>query len=197
MMQGTSVKRSENEIRELIFRLQSGDEVAYSDLLEIFNPLITSAVASFVRFLTEGYDEEDIRQDARLALYQAALSYDLHQIKVTFGLYAKICINNALTTKFKRSGKKLPFNFCSLDELDESVGFAADDISSALIDSEAYIELDSKIKGCLSEYEYKVFCMYVEGFGRSEIASKLGKDEKSVSNAVQRVTEKLRKIIKR
>lgn len=196
-MQVTSVKRSENEIRELIFQLQSGDEAAYSDLLEIFNPLIASAVANFVRFLTEGYDEEDIRQDARLALYQASLSYDLHQIKVTFGLYAKICINNALTTKFKRAGKKLPFNFCSLDELDESVGFTADDISSALIDSETYIELDSKIKGCLSEYEYKVFCMYVEGFGRSEIASNLGKDEKSVSNAVQRVTEKLRKIIKR
>ena len=196
-MQGTSAKRSENEIRELIFQLQCGDESVYSDLLEIFNPLITASVANFVRFLTDGYDDEDIKQDARLALYQAALSYDLHQIKVTFGLYAKICINNALTTKFKRAGKKLPFNFCSLDELDESVGVTAEDISSALIDSETYIELDSKIKGCLSEYEYKVFCMYVEGFSRSEIASKLGKDEKSVSNAVQRVTEKLRKIIER
>lgn len=196
-MQGTSAKRSENEIRELIFQLQGGDESVYSDLLEIFNPLITASVANFVRFLTDGYDDEDIKQDARLALYQAALSYDLHQIKVTFGLYAKICINNALTTKFKRAGKKLPFNFCSLDELDESVGVTAEDISSALIDSETYIELDSKIKGCLSEYEYKVFCMYVEGFSRSEIASKLGKDEKSVSNAVQRVTEKLRKIIER
>ena len=196
-MQETSIKKSENEIRELVFRLQNGDELAYTDLLEIFDPLISASVASVARFLTENCDAEDIKQDARFALYKAALSYDLHQIKVTFGLYAKICINNALTTMFKRAGKKLPFNFCSLDELDESVGVTADDISSALIDSETYNELDSKIKGCLSEYEYKVFCMYVEGFGRGEIAAKLNKDEKSVSNAVQRVTEKLRKIIER
>ena len=192
-----SNERSGREINELISLLQLGDQSAYVELLEIFKPLITSSVSSFAKFLTEGNVEEDIGQEARLALYQAAVSYDLHQTKVTFGLYAKICINNALTTKFKRAGKRLPLKFCSLDELDESVGVIDEDISSSLIDTEAYVELDSKIKGCLSEYEYNVFCLYAEGFGRAEIAAKLNKDEKSVSNAVQRITEKLRKIIDR
>ena len=196
-MQEKSYKRSEFEINELISLLQCGDEAAYAGLLEIFKPLVLSSVASFSRFLTEGNIEEDIKQEAKLALYQAAASYDLHQTKVTFGLYAKICINNALTTKFKRAGKKLPLKFCSLDELDESFGASDEDISSSLIDTEAYVELDSKIKGCLSEYEYNVFCLYAEGFGRSEIAAKLNKDEKSVSNAVQRMMDKLRKIIDR
>jgi len=189
--------KNEAEVRELVLRLQSGDEAVYSQILQIFEPLIVSATRSCMLSLDGEYEDEDVAQEARLALYRAALGYDLHQIKVTFGLYAKICINNALTTKFRRAGKKLPFVYCSLDELDESVGVASEDISSALIDSEAYIELDSKIKGCLSEYEYKVFCMYIEGFGRSEIASELNKDEKSVSNAVQRMTEKLRKMIDR
>jgi len=48
----------------------------------------------------------------------------------------------------------------------------------------------------LSAYEAKVFDLYIKGFTTSGIAQSLGKTEKSVSNALARMTSKLRVILK-
>ena len=59
-------------------------------------------------------------------------------------------------------------------------------------------ELVKSIKKNLSDYENRVWWMYVSGLSVSEIARRIGVVEpKSVSNAVYRIRKKLRAVIGR
>ena len=56
--------------------------------------------------------------------------------------------------------------------------------------------LYSAIKKNLSDYEYTIWHSYMLGKTAKEIGEMLGKDEKSVSNAVYRIRKKLRALLK-
>jgi DNA-directed RNA polymerase specialized sigma24 family protein len=49
-----------------------------------------------------------------------------------------------------------------------------------------------RARGVLSEYEYEVFMLYIEGYSTAEISEKLGRDFKSVENAKSRMLKHLR-----
>ena len=90
---------------ELTERVREGDESAYGILADRYRPMTESAVRRFELSFAELGDssvwgEDDLRQCAALALYRAAMTYDPggEGRKVRFGLYAKICVNNALLT---------------------------------------------------------------------------------------------------
>ena len=53
-------------------------------------------------------------------------------------------------------------------------------------------ELYSRISPVLSQLEWQVFKLYLDGMGYEEIARRVGTDRKAVNNAVQRVRRKLR-----
>ena len=52
-------------------------------------------------------------------------------------------------------------------------------------------ELYSELAQCLSRMEKQVLSLYREGYSYREIAAHLGKEEKSIDNAVQRIRRKL------
>lgn len=52
-------------------------------------------------------------------------------------------------------------------------------------------EFIGKMTGVLSDLEYRVMTMYVDGFSVSEICEATGKTPKSVDNALQRSKKKL------
>lgn len=62
----------------------------------------------------------------------------------------------------------------------------------AMADAESLRLLYRKIKGVLSPYEMSVFRLWVEEYTAAEIAAQLGRDEKSVTNAISRSLVKLR-----
>ena len=68
----------------------------------------------------------------------------------------------------------------------------ADDI----VEAENIREIYSAIKKNLSDYEYTIWHSYMLGKTAKEIGEMLGKDEKSVSNAVYRIRKKLRALLK-
>ena len=190
---------NENNIKLtfLLEKLQQGEKSVFSSIEQEFSPLIISLIAKYAK----GTDEQEIMQEARLALYNAAMSYDLTQKKVSFGLYAKICISNALISDARKRSKNKGQVF-SLDEIEENGGYPTYfseecyDLSKHLIDNEEAEYLYKKATLVLSPYEAKVFDLYVKGFTTSGIAQTLGKTEKSVSNALARLTSKLRVILK-
>lgn len=181
----------------LLRELQNGDKSVFSKIEEAFSPLIHSLVLKYA----SDTDEREAMQEARLALYNSAMSYDLSQNEVSFGLYAKICISHALVSDAKKRRKKQNSVF-SLDEIEEcgthSVYFQEEnsDPSQHLIDNEDAELLYKKAIFALSKYEAGVFDLYIKGFTTSQIAEALKKSEKSVSNALCRMTTKLRILLK-
>ena len=67
--------------------------------------------------------------------------------------------------------------------------------AQSLIERESFLMLYQLISGELSDYENRIWWMYLSGRTAKEIAEQMGKDEKSVQNAIYRIRRKLRSVI--
>lgn len=176
-----------------IQRVRQGDQEAFSVLLARYAPLLQSQIKSFC----SETDAEDFRQEAMMAFYHAILAYDLEQSEVEFGLYAKICISNALISQMRiqrrREAEQLTeaWNFESFMKGNEE----SDDPVARVLEQEREQVLYAVIRKNLSELEYRVWQLYMSGRTASEIGRLVGKDEKSVSNAIYRIRKKLRAVL--
>lgn len=178
-------------LRKLILQAKHGDQDAFEELLKIYDPLLRSLVNRAIQNETMKQDAEDIKQELTVAFYNAILSYDIEQCEVSFGLYAKICLNNALITQIRATKKQRGIETVSLEaEVIESV--EREDPSEALIKKEEMHELNKRIEQVLSPFECDVWRSYIAGCSSREIAETLGKSEKSIDNAIFRIRQKLK-----
>lgn len=178
------------QIEILLDRVRKREPKAFDDLLEMYEPLIRAAVTRYTGGL-ETFDVDDFRQVAWLALYRASLSFDLSQSEVEFGLYAKICINNALSSlldALKRNHNELSVPDEWFGEGDQGEG----DPARRLMEEEAAQLLRARIRKVLSPFEDRVWNLYTRGFSAKEIGRVLGKEPHSIENAVYRIRRKLR-----
>ena len=182
---------SKEDVRALILAVRSGDQDAFASLLRQYKPLIDTSVARFSSDEEFVLYREDLKQEAALVFYNSILAYDLEQTEVEFGLFAKICIQNALVSVL-RSLKRRSAE--QLTELPESLLSVQDfeDPSSRTLERERLESLYAVIRKNLSDFEYSVWQLYMSGRSTAEIAAQVRTDQKSVSNAIYRIRKKLR-----
>ena len=88
------VFKLDQDLLAIISGVKSGRDEEFEKLKQKYNPL-TSEMAK--RFAQSGAGSlVDLSEEAERALLKAALSFDLSKEEITFGLYAKICVRNAL-----------------------------------------------------------------------------------------------------
>lgn len=186
-----------NETSTLLERFRNGDETAFDSLVKEYQGLTEAAVKRFLPSFdikngeNPAFGAEDLRQCAALALYKAASTY-VDGNNVSFGLYAKICVNNALIStlrKYKTEQKR------QRKAMEKASRPAADPIV-LLINAEDDAQFITKIKTELSDFEKSVFELYISDKSTREIAEKLGRSEKSVSNALYRMKVKIKGLLK-
>ena len=194
-----TVSGSREAVCQLLLAIRAGDQNAFAQLYERYLPLIERLVARFSSSFVCAEDVEDFRQEAALALYQAALAYRLEQHEVEFGLFAKICITNRMIDKLRVHDR-----YVKNEVYAEDGGEAADcgaqlnsaqDPAAYLLDAEAVASINAKIDAHLSGYERRVFKLYLSGCSAREIAHVVMKDEKSVTNAIYRIRRKLKTLL--
>ena len=171
---------------------KQGDQSAFAALLAQYTPLIErqlmSARSRRPDILPE--DEKDLRQEAYLAFYRALMSFDVSQGEVSFGLYAKICMENGLISalrKMRPSAESL-----DTDRMAELPAGSEGDPTRRLREQEDYEALCRRIALVLSPYENTIWQRYVAGRTAGEIADELGRDHRSIHNAIYRIRHKLR-----
>ena len=178
---------SEDCLAALTASVQRGDEAAFAQLLDRYAPLLQSLVSVFE---TPSIDADELMQEARFALYRAALSY--REGGVTFGLYAKICVRNQLVSRLRREMREK--RVCSLDRVaHELVSDESVDALDFLLSDESFRLMRERIARILSPYENRVFELYASGLSVAEISVRLGGKVKSVRNALDRCLSKLRR----
>ena len=186
------------EILSHIKKAQSGDQASFDVLKEQYKPLITSCATRRVLDGMNSQDEEDLYSEALVSFCRAVSSYDCELSGVEFGLYAKICIDNGLVS-FVRSYVRANRGYTvSLDAqgtvLDDNSEH--DDLLQSLVDREKEAELVRTVRKHLSDYENRIWWLYVSGKSVSTIASQVGATStKSVSNAIYRIRKKLRDVV--
>ena len=176
---------------ELISRVRSEDGAAFEALLDKYTPLIEASVVKVLGEELLSLYGDDFRQEATVVFYNSILTYDMEQHEVGFGLYAKICIANALVSQLRVLKKRKAER---LSETSDDGLFANDseDPSLKILEQESLSSLYSVIRGNLSDLEYCIWQMYMSGRTAKDIAAVIGKDERSVNNAVYRIRKKLR-----
>ena len=187
---------NKTQAEELILRVREGDGGAFESLLQLYTPLIEASVS---RVLID--DElfrlyaDDFRQEATVVFYNSILTYDMEQREVEFGLYARICISNALVSQLRILKKRNTERLSATSEDGLFTNDSEDDPSVKILEQESLRALYSVIRKSLSDFEYRVWRLYMSGRTAKQIGEVVGKDERSVANAVYRIRKKLRALL--
>ena len=172
-------------ITELILKVREGCDEAFSELVRRYLPMIEKVTASFVG---GGLSRDEVFCEASVAFYKAAMTYDISRTEVTFGLYSRICVYRKLCDLVgKEKNKEGLFSDLDVDTISVQSG-----VESALLARERMQAALSSIKSLLSDYEYEVFFLHLEGYATPAIAQKLSQTSKSVDNAKARAVKRLR-----
>jgi RNA polymerase sporulation-specific sigma factor len=183
----------ENRLSLLIKEAKNNDQLAFEKLLDLYAPLIDSMTHQFVNTLSTAFDREDLRQEAILCFFHALMHFDEEKTAMTFGAYAKLCIRNGLISYWR--ARKKDGQIVLLDDEMLQSDERTEDPAQSLIEQESYLTLSRTVQRELSEYENRIWWLYLSGRTAREIAAQLGKDERSVQNAIYRIRRKLRTVI--
>ncbi len=183
---------------------QQGNDRALDYLLSKYRVFVRSKSLSYYII---GADKDDIIQQGMIGLFKAVRDF-MPERGVTFKTFADLCVTRQILTAVKNASrqKHAPLNFyVSLnkplfDEDDEaSLGdIVADGKDSnpedIIINKENADKLGSEMNRILSQFELSVLSLYLQGRSYVDIAKAIGKDPKSVDNALQRIKKKFEKL---
>ena len=177
---------------ELIARIRSGEAGVTEYLLEKYKPLVKKQARTMYLM---GGENEDLIQEGMIGLFRAISTY--RQGEGSFYGFALLCINRQMYTAVQASARKKhePLNaYVSLDE--EPQMPLEDSPETMLLLQEKEGKREAMIARHLSSLEKKVLALYLEGMSYGQIAEQIGRPEKSVDNAIQRLKKKLKKVEK-
>ena len=180
---------------ELVALAQDGDQKATEDLLVRYLDLVRSLSRGF--FLVGG-ETEDLIQEGMIGLYQAIGEYRKKPENGTFKTFAYLCVYRRIVDAVKASARKKnePLN-TSVSVLENEFVSGSPSPEELMILSDDRRELKQKMSGVLSDFEFKIVVMYMDGMTCAEICETTGKSIKSIDNAIQRSKRKLQQLLKR
>lgn len=190
---------------EIVMEAKSGDIIALEFLINKYKNFVKAKARSY--FLI-GADREDIIQEGMIGLYKAIRDFRNDKLS-SFRAFAELCITRQIITAIKTATrqKHIPLNsYVSLNKpiydedsdrtlLDILSGTKITDPEELMINREEYNDIEFKMGEILSELEWKVLTLYLEGKSYQEIAIDLERHVKSIDNALQRVKRKLERYL--
>ncbi len=203
MKQSEFKNMDENSILTLA---KEGDSLATEYIIEKYKNFVKAKSRTY--FLI-GADHEDIIQEGMIGLYKAIRDYS-SEGGSSFRSFADLCITRQIITAIKTATrqKHQPLNsYISLnkpvyDEESENTLMESFfekqhlDPEEIMINKERFDFMEERLSKELSKYETEVLKGYLSGKSYQEIAVKLGKPEKSIDNALQRIKKKIEKLMK-
>lgn len=177
-----------------------GDSDALNYLLTKYKRFARNKSRSY--FLI-GADREDIIQEGMIGLFKAIRDFNPEK-QSSFYTFADLCITRQIITAVKTATrqKHIPLNsyvsiYKTADEKSElsplDLLHKTSDLNpeSILIEEEDKSEIENEMLKILSKLEREVLLLYLKDKSYDEIALKIGRDTKTVDNALQRIKRKL------
>jgi len=192
---------------ELLSYIAEADGQAEEIIYKKYEPLIRSnANKMYIYCKNTGLELNDLIQEGMLGLNQAINTYKDNK-NTLFYTYAKTCVERRIITlvvSSRRLKHQFLNNSLSLEkELDDTDNARLEQIiedkhsnpEELLISDDNREKLISDIKQVLTEFEDQVFDLKINYFNYKEIAEILDKDPKMIDNALQRIKNKVKKLI--
>ena len=189
-------KLSKKTDEELVLLSQRGEKQATEALMLRHSGLVRSCARGF--FLVGG-ETEDLLQEGMIGLYHAIGDYRQKDGGSSFKNFAYLCVSRRIIDAVKTAARKKNAPLNSGIAVDESVEWVSTGLSpeELVILSDDRREFKQKMSRVLSDFEFKVTVMYMDGLSCAEICEATGKTAKSVDNAIQRSKHKLQTVLNR
>ena len=195
-------KYNEYTDERIIELIREGDQEATEYLVKKYYPLVIKSTRTLYLI---GADEEDLTQEGLTGLFKAIQSYEPNN-NASFFTFAQLCIKRQIYSAIKASNreKHSPLNsyisfYSTVSQTDitliENLEAGKDtDPEHIILSQENTLSINELLISRLSKMEQTVLPLYLEGMSFKSIATKLGKTEKSIDNAVSRIREKARRL---
>ncbi len=153
-----------------------------------------------------GYDYNDLYQEALFGFADGINSYREDK-KASLATFLTLCVDRRLQQCIKKAGRiknKLMNDSLSLEHIYDQFSFPLKDLLSDnskndplenIVKDEKLKELVESIKTNLSDKEYEVYSLMLSGLKYNEIAILLNRSPKQVDNTIQRLKNKIKKIL--
>ncbi len=187
---------------------QAGDDEATEYLLSKYRTLVRRKARTY--FLI-GADREDIVQEGMIGLFKAVRDYKEDR-QSGFRAFAELCITRQIITAIKMATRQKHAPLNTYVSLNRPLGFEEYELTlldvvsreeqvldpeEIVIHREQFTDIGAKLSGILSAFERKVLSLYIRGESYQEIGAVLGKEPKSIDNALQRIKHKIQKYVER
>ena len=196
---------TEKQINNLLIRAKQNDEQALDELFAVFKSKVNAISREY--FLI-GAGMDDLVQEGMIGLYKAINVYNPEKNN-NFSAFASLCIHRQLQNAVKNANRKknsplnsyLPIKYydgsSSSDEENVLKLVIVDDdidIEKNYVDKETNTLLLSKVKGILSDIQFRILKKFINGDSYANIAQSYGMTIKQVDNALQAIKKKLKSI---
>lgn len=185
---------------DVAVRAQEGDEDATEYLLKKYEKLVYIWTRPY--FL-QGAEDDDLLQEGMIGLFKAIR--DFSPGASSFWSFAKLCITRNIISAIKGTTrqKHIPLNsYTSLHKpiydlegdrtlMEVLISDQAENPETLIINRERLIYTQRHIKETLSDFEYRVFRLYINGLSYKEMAERLNTHTKSIDNALCRIKHKI------
>ena len=195
---------------EIVSRIRSGDQPAIDYLMEKYKYLVRNKAKAL--FLIGG-DRDDLIQEGMIGLYKAIRDYQAEKDNSFFN-FADLCVSRQIYSAIKASNRKknIPLNtYISLytpaygengDSEDREI--LVDIIhqknvsnpEELVIDKENTSMIEYELVRRLSDLEKQVLGLYMRDLKYVQIAEVLGREPKTIDNALTRIKMKLNQVLK-
>lgn len=192
---------------DLVLRAQAGDLEAEETLMRKYKETVKIKAKMYYM---AGADEDDVVQEGMIGLLKAIRQYDTVK-EASFGTFAGICITSqiisAIRTADRDKHKALNTSISLSDPLknendeitveDTLKTNTAENPETLLVMQDVVDHIMRNEDNIFSDFEMEVLGEVLKGKSHEEISAKLGKNLKSIDNAMQRTKKKITAYLQR
>ncbi len=189
----------------LIKKANNHDDEAMEELLRFFKPKM---IAISREYFLMGADFDDLLQESMIGLYKAIQIYDDTK-NHSFSAFASLCIHRQLQNAVKLANRKknnplnsyVPIKYYDGSNTSDDDNIARlvivddnSDIEQNFIDKEMKTIVVSKVRDLLTDEQFMILKMFLNGESYVRIAERFNTTPKKIDNHLQAIKKKLRTI---
>lgn len=186
---------------DLVLKAQAGDLEAEETLMRKYKETVRIKAKMYYM---AGADEDDVVQEGMIGLLKAIRQYDADK-EASFGTFAGICITSQIISAIRSADRDKHKALNTSISLSDPLKYENDEITvedtlktdtaenpeTLLIMQDVVDYILHNGDNIFSDFEMEVLNEVLKGKSHEEIASRLGKNLKSIDNAMQRIKKKI------
>ncbi|CCL20351.1 TPA: sigma-70 family RNA polymerase sigma factor [Clostridioides difficile] len=199
-------------LKTLVRKAQSGDELAFNDILNVLDKEIKINASIYAKYLEGIFEKDDLIAEAQAGLWKSIMNYKI-EIEYVSAYFQKVIKNNMLRLVNKSKTKKFTNEILVLNknvdsnEYTELIEFIQDEgllVDEVIIEKERAEEIEAEKKlqmkivkrkiRYIPQPQKEIIRMYLKGYDTEKISKKINKSYNAIYSSKYRAVQNLKEM---